>query len=379
MVKVLKYDITFDEREAMLKEAPDYIKEGSSEVIEAYIQYEYARRKIDKHPDRWFTFQTKQREKKTVDLKTKTVRNLILSKGGSEVDVRDALAIQKETLNELIEDTSEKKASLQKALRNQKNKGAAIGDYTERLLDLFGKFNPVDDIVKIIEAETGTRLSITELTQFYNANKALIEKRKEEYLHSSNQFKIATDAGRLEILNNLLTDMMLKYKDRSEKGKDQLAKVYAQEIRNILEQARKEVKGNELKLTVDGKIDISATLHGVENVDRMLRNVPINSIVIGLVAAKLNINPTVMIAQLASSYYKDFNGFNAMVLGSDKIQLPGEFIKTYDWADLKEKNKQFLNEMNVPLAQEVPAEEIENMDKKRMDILERIKRITKRD
>jgi hypothetical protein len=371
------YDIGYDDREDILKNAPDYIKEGGTELVESYIQYEYARRMLDQHPDRWYTFRNKLKERQTVDLKNKSIRSIILSKYGTEQDVDDAIAIQDGVLSKLIEDLSEKKASLQKAIREQKNRGAAIGIYTERLLELFGKFNPVEEIIKIIKAETGTELGITELTQFYNSNKAIIEKRKEEYLHSSNQYKIATDAGRLEILNTLLTDMLLKYKDRLEQGKDALVKVYSQEVRAILEQARKEVKGNELKLTVDGKIDITATLHGVENTDRIMRCVPINSIVIGLVAAKVGLNPTVIISQLATSYYKDFNGFNQMILGKDNIQLPGDYIRTYDWDDLREKNKKFLGEMSTPI-EEASYEEVEIADKKKSEILERIRRITKK-
>lgn len=371
------YDIGYDDREDILKNAPDYIQEGGTELVESYIQYEYARRMLDQHPDRWYTFRNKLKERQTVDLKNKSIRSIILSKYGTEQDVDDAIAIQDGVLSKLIEDLSEKKASLQKAIREQKNRGAAIGIYTERLLELFGKFNPVEEIIKIIKAETGTELGITELTQFYNSNKAIIEKRKEEYLHSSNQYKIATDAGRLEILNTLLTDMLLKYKDRLEQGKDALVKVYSQEVRAILEQARKEVKGNELKLTVDGKIDITATLHGVENTDRIMRCVPINSIVIGLVAAKVGLNPTVIISQLATSYYKDFNGFNQMILGKDNIQLPGDYIRTYDWDDLREKNKKFLGEMSTPI-EEASYEEVEIADKKKSEILERIRRITKK-
>jgi hypothetical protein len=371
------YDIGYDDREDILKNAPDYIQEGGTELVESYIQYEYARRMLDQHPDRWYTFRNKLKERQTVDLKNKSIRSIILSKYGTEQDVDDAIAIQDSVLSKLIEDLGEKKASLQKAIREQKNRGAAIGIYTERLLELFGKFNPVEEIIKIIKAETGTELGITELTQFYNSNKAIIEKRKEEYLHSSNQYKIATDAGRLEILNTLLTDMLLKYKDRLEQGKDALVKVYSQEVRAILEQARKEVKGNELKLTVDGKIDITATLHGVENTDRIMRCVPINSIVIGLVAAKVGLNPTVIISQLATSYYKDFNGFNQMILGKDNIQLPGDYIRTYDWDDLREKNKKFLGEMSTPI-EEASYEEVEIADKKKSEILERIRRITKK-
>lgn len=371
------YDINYDEREDILKQAPDYIQEGSSDLIEAFVQYEYARRVLDQHPDRWYTFKNKQGRRETIDLKVRTVRTPILSKYGSEENVKEAEEIQAVVLMRLIEDVSEKKHTLHKAIRSQKNRGAAIGIYTERLLELFGKFNPIEEIVKIIKAEAGTELGIIELTQFYNTNKALIEKRKEDYLRSSNQYKIATDAGRLEILNSLLTDSLLKYKNRLEEGKDAIAKAYSQEIRAIIEQARKEVKGNELKLTVDGKIDISATLHGVENSDRVMRCIPINSMVIGLVAAKVGMNPTVLISQLASSYYSDFNGFNKMILGKENIQLPGEYIRNYDWDVLKEKNKSFLGEMSTPV-EEASYEEVASADKKKMEILERIKKITKR-
>lgn len=121
--------------------------------------------------------------------------------------------------------------------------------------------------------------------------------------------------------------------------------IISREIRAILEQARKEVKGNELKLTVDGKIDINATIHGGENISRVMRDIPINSIIIGLVSAKSGIRPEIMINQLASSWYKDFNGFNKNILGQEKIMLPGDLIKQYDWNDLEKKNEQFINEM----------------------------------
>lgn len=52
-----------------------------------------------------------------------------------------------------------------------------------------------------------------------------------------------------------------------------------------------------------------------------------------------------MINQLASSWYKDFNGFNKNILGQEKIMLPGDLIKQYDWNDLEKKNEQFINEM----------------------------------
>ena len=85
------YDIGYDDREDILKNAPDYIQEGGTELVESYIQYEYARRMLDQHPDRWYTFRNKLKERQTVDLKNKSIRSIILSKYGTEQDVDDAL------------------------------------------------------------------------------------------------------------------------------------------------------------------------------------------------------------------------------------------------------------------------------------------------
>lgn len=69
----------------------------------------------------------------------------------------------------------------------------------------------------------------------------------------SDRYKVATEAGRLEIINDCMTDLQLKYEEFWSKGNVGSALNILKEIRALLEAARKEVKGNEIKLTVDGK------------------------------------------------------------------------------------------------------------------------------
>lgn len=228
-------------------------------------------------------------------------------------------------------------------LYNDRSK--ALAKLTPILLDLFGSMYSIKDVKKTIKKREGYDLEEGELTKFYNENKSIIENRQNKYVVKSDKYRVATEAGRLEILNDILTDLQLKYEDHIDRGQETKALIISREIRAILEQARKEVKGNELKLTVDGKIDINATIHGGENISRVMRDIPINSIIIGLVSAKSGIRPEIMINQLASSWYKDFNGFNKNILGQEKIMLPGDLIKQYDWNDLEKKNEQFINEM----------------------------------
>lgn len=376
----IKYDISIVEREDIINQAPDWVQQAPENCIEAYVEQEYARIQLDEHPDRFFTFKNqKYKRKETVDLKDPQVRNKMLARYCSEKDLKKALQIQ-DSLVMMMDDLELKKKIctqvFKKRIGSKEGKdGKIIGVYTDKLLDLFGKLNPLEEVIKIMKAETGVELGLTELTRFYNANKAIIEKRKEEYVKSSGNYRVTSEAGRLDVLNTLLTDALIQYRRAIAEEKTTLSQIYSREIKAILEQARKEVKGNELKLTVDGKIDISATIHGSENVGRLMQNIPINCIVVGIVAAKAGLNPLVLINQLATSYYKDFNGFNRNILGRDKIQLPGDLVRTYDWAVLEEKNARFLGEMETVQAEEIPYEEVKEDERKRAAILERIRRL----
>lgn len=376
----IKYTISIIEREDIINNAPDWVQQAPDNCVEAYIEMEYARRQLDENPKRFFSFKNgKYKRNETVDLKDSKVRNQILARHGSEEDLARALSIQDE-LVVLMDDLQTKTTILNKTLSKREHSkegkdGKIIGTYTDKILDLFGKLNPVEEIIKIMKAESGVELGLTELTRFYNVNKAIIEKRKEDYIQSSGSYKVANEAGRLEVLNVLLTDALIQYRKALAEEKYTQSQIYSKDIKSILEQARKEVKGNELKLTVDGKIDITATIHGSENIGRLMQNVPINAIVVGLVAAKAQLNPIVLINQLATSYYKDFNGFNRNILGRDKIQLPGDLVRTYDWGVLEERNARFINEMETvspPILSE--SEESED-EKKRAAIRERIRRL----
>lgn len=142
-----------------------------------------------------------------------------------------------------------------------------------------------------------------------------------------------------------------------------------------MEQARKECKGEQLFLTVDGKIDINAMIHGQDNIAEALQKLPINMIVIGLVAAKAGINPASIMGQLASSYYKDHNGYNKNFLDGQNIQLPGDIIRNMSWEELGEKSRLKVNEIE-PITDAIVVEEKElpKVEEGRGKLLEMLRR-----
>lgn len=335
----------------IIEQAPEVIQTASSELKNAFVALETAERALSESSYRFFVFEGKDGEEITADLKSYSAKGFILRHGGKESDVKKAQRHKEMYVIPLIEEIKRCKEVFNDIYRKEML-SSVTPEIMSYIVKLFGEMNGVDDVQKILKEEKKIKLTQKELQAIFAKKKAEIESKRAIFLASSNQYKVATEAGRLQIINTIIIDLQHRYQKYLAEEKEEKALIFEREIRNMLEQARKEVKGNELKLTVDGKIDIVATLHGQENVSRVFRTLPINSIIIGLVAAKSGLDPTVLVHQLATSYYKDFNGFNKTILGREKIMLPGDLIRAANWEELEKQNKKFLDEMTPYEVQE---------------------------
>lgn len=335
----------------IIEQAPEVIQTASSELKNAFVALEMAERALSESSYRFFVFEGKDGEEITADLKSYSAKGFILRHGGKESDAKKAQRHKEMYVIPLIDEIKRCKEVFNDIYRKEML-SSVTPEIMTYIVKLFGEMNGVDDVQKILKEEKKIKLTQKELQAIFAKKKAEIESKRAVFLASSNQYKVATEAGRLQIINTIIIDLQHRYQKYLAEEKEEKALIFEREIRNMLEQARKEVKGNELKLTVDGKIDIVATLHGQENVSRVFRTLPINSIIIGLVAAKSGLDPTVLVHQLATSYYKDFNGFNKMILGREKIMLPGDLIRAANWDELEQQNKKFLDEMTPYEVQE---------------------------
>lgn len=335
----------------IIENAPEVIQTASKELKDAFVALEMAERALSESSERFFVFEGSQGEEFTADLKSYSAKGFVVRHGGTKAASEKAQRQKEIYIMPLIEDIRAKKAVFNDIYRKEML-SSVTPDILSYIVKLFGEMNGVEDVQKILKQEKKINLTQKELLSIFARKKAEIESKRAVFLASSNQYKVATEAGRLQIINSIIIDLQGRYHKYLEEGLEDKALIFEREIRNMLEQARKEVKGNELKLTVDGKIDITATLHGQENVSRVFRTLPVNSIIIGLVAAKSGLDPTVLVHQLATSYYKDFNGFNKMILGREKIMLPGDLIRAANWDELEQQNQKFLDEMSPYEAQE---------------------------
>lgn len=352
----------------IIEQAPEVIQTASSELKNAFAALEMAERALSESSYRFFVFEGKDGEEITADLKSYSAKGFVLRHGGKESDVKKAQQHKEMYVMPLIEEIKRCKEVFNDIYRKEML-SSVTPEIMTYIVKLFGEMNGVDDVQKILKEEKKIKLTQKELQAIFAKKKAEIESKRAVFLASSSQYKVATEAGRLQIINTIIIDLQHRYQKYLAEEKEEKALIFEREIRNMLEQARKEVKGNELKLTVDGKIDIVATLHGQENVSRVFRTLPINSIIIGLVAAKSGLDPTVLVHQLATSYYKDFNGFNKTILGREKIMLPGDLIRAANWDELEQQNQKFLDEMSPYEVQEATYLD----DEAKLSVKERLK------
>ena len=320
------------EKELYLMEAPLHVKNSSNpEVQNVWVEFRKVDEMLETHPLRFYSFIANKGQTETIDCTWPNHKAIVKKKGGAETDVYEA-GRRFKMLSKIIRDKSVKKRKLNE-LTGQIARRVGILDIEEsRILEWFGKFHSIKEVQEKLKKELFYSVGTSQIEKWYKEHETEIDRLRTQYTLKNKEFRIATDSGRLETLNDLLSYFDGKFKT------DQKLE-YSREIRAILEQARKEVKGNELHLTVDGRIDINASIQANVNIMQTMQRIPVNSLIIGLTAAKQGLNPKRIISQLESSYYKDVNGFNGEITGDEEVYLPSKLIKQYDWGKLRRINE----------------------------------------
>jgi hypothetical protein len=212
-------------------------------------------------------------------------------------------------------------------------KGDILSNRKGQLIEEFGKYKTVEQVYKIVHEDWGFQTTLPKIREFFEANLAEIKDRRARFVAESKEFYLTTETGRVESLSYLFDEIMKLFKETKNIK-------YSAEVRAIIEQVRKEIKGEEIRLTVDGKIDLTASIQANRTIQELNRIIPINLFVASLVAAKKGIEPTSIMAQLGNSFYNKWNGYNRPAEENEKIVLPSEFVQGYDWAEIEKKNNE---------------------------------------
>lgn len=332
---------------SIIIDMPDDIKYAPKPVQDKWLQWRAADDEQRNHPDRFYHIINRTTgEPVTLDLLglKNVIENICKKNGVKRVELAQIIEKHAEFHARKIKKSQimrEWKTLLYGSLKASKKD--ILDLEAAKIIDLFGKFHTVEEVWKIINQQMGYNCDITRVRKFKSDNEVVISQKRAAYVLKRQDFRLATETGRLEELSEIYYALKQKFEETNRLE-------YSRELRNIIDSIRKEVKGDELKLTIDGKIDINATIQANKNVLDIAKRMPIHMLIIGLVAAKQNVDPTQMMASLATGHYAKLNGFNGMVDETPReIIYPSSIIKSYDWGEIRRLAADESSEEIIPL------------------------------
>jgi len=207
------------------------------------------------------------------------------------------------------------------------------------ILQLFGALHSLEEVYGIMRDQMGTPVSMTQLKNFYQRNYEKIERMRMEYeSHMTDDIPLTKKRSRLDKLSYLFHLWFKRFKDAPTVEK-------SREIRAVLTDIKKEVEGERLILDVTGKIDIDLTVQANQSLRSSLAQIPLNSMIVGLVAAKAGLNPANVMHKLNKSYYSRMSGY-----GEDGVS-PQEGLDVrdliYNWDEIKQKHDNGVTDAEV--------------------------------
>ncbi len=351
-------------------EIPDFVRDAGEMAINLYKEYKQADTELNEHHERLQVVQTVDNETFTVDMCGTWYRiEIILKRNKAEKKEIERLKKLSKSFYLLKANKANAKKRLFKEVHKGKNNKTPLSIERERVLDLFASFYTSSEIKEILNKDFGYKLKTDQLKQFAYVERNEIDRRQKQKISSNKSLRIAQETGRLEILSELHFYYYRNWQ-KSRNPSDSKMCMY------IIEQARKEVKGNEVKLTIDGKIDINTSLHAGENINKLLPRLNINLIVLALTAQKQGLQLSSLMNDLINGYYSKYTGVASLppeTIANDEIIYPSSFIRSYDWQkidqlhEMREKEKQVLRQIEQNGQNDNKGDDISDSSKK--DIL----------
>lgn len=188
---------------------------------------------------------------------------------------------------------------------NLKVKRALFDEYSTKMLEMLGKGWSAQEVHKQLLLE-GVDIPYRQISDFHMKNREEVSRLRNEWNKDTDDIPLTSKRSRLEKLSYLYHEVSSDFEKVSSPV---LKTTLSKELRGIIEQAKKEVEGEELKLTVSGNIDVNATLNVAMTSTKMLQGLTINQIIISRVAARLKLPSQYLIDRLAHSYYAKYNGY----------------------------------------------------------------------
>lgn len=208
-----------------------------------------------------------------------------------------------------------------------------------QILEWYGQLYSDSEVAEKF-AEGGMPISMEQLKRFKQRHHAEIDKLQEEYNKQWHTIGITRKRSRLDQYAYMFDRSKKEFDEK--RGSQMLP--FSKEMREILLAVKKEVEGDHVYLTVDGKIDINTTVQMSQNVEELYSNINFLSLLLAKVAARMRIDPLKLQYYLHNSWYARFSG----VIGNQKMfdEQPDYPSKiALNWNTIAENYKQKQGKM----------------------------------
>ena len=236
------------------------------------------------------------------------------------------------------------------------------------IIEMYGRLMTSSEILEYVNKTWGLGVTLGQLGRFYTSNYAEISKLREDYESSYTDISLTKKRGRLD--KKAYRHAILTKKFKEEGGSINISR----ELGNLEEQIRKEVEGEFIRLDINGQIDVNATISVNKKLSEVQREIPVNELVVGLVAAKQGINPLQLMSSLSSSIYSKFSGFG--VQHAEVEEEPEQLLNlSYNWKDIEKMHKK-EKEQNAEVVdfEEIKEDEEREVETKKEQLLKLLKR-----
>jgi len=247
---------------------------------------------------------------------------------------------------------------------------ALFDEYATDILEMLGKgWNAQEVHAELLRKSVD--IPYQTILTFHNKNREKVTALRNEFNEGINDVSLSNKRSRLERLNYLYYEILQDFEKSTTPA---LKASLSRELRGIIEQAKKEVEGEELKLKVDGSIDVNATMIAAIDHSRNIYGLTIMQMIIARVAARLKLPSQYLIDRLAHSYYAKYNGYRT----NDDLKTKPIYPTSIQYDILSEemqgKNAEWeQGQKKLELYEDIDIQHTETVDIEREAIKKRLK------
>lgn len=219
-----------------------------------------------------------------------------------------------------------------------------LSPFEEDIIELLGRMFTVPEVVRIMGEDNGIIVSEDDVKEILKRHIGEIEKKREEFRNKVTDVRLYNKRPRLEELSWMYSKMKMRYVALNS------VDAYNCMLRT-LEQIRKEAEGD--VVTFNGALDVNVEVIIQEHIQaEILKTINLKEIILGRVAARMNYDPTKLIAGLHNSYYAKFVDISGDYDENAEMKYPS--ASAYDFGEIERNASESTLDMT---AEEMKPEE----------------------